>query len=407
MIIPFHIKSISLGSYPQNLEELSWVNYIVGENGSGKNHLIQSLSSDREVKLLTTDETLRIFERDEWPSYINNKYKALLIHNPENSLYPNLQKLIPQKLEEFSKKFNIQIIVTTNSPFIVIGMSRVTEIQGRNYYSNSNHDGNFLPTQKVYLLKSGQVANKYNQISLDFTNKPKGRFGYWGAKANLIASSMLSSGLNSNSVINIPENAPYLILCEGENTHSDSIIYNQIIPNYKESSVLFISCQSKDQVETNFQFFEQIKVSLSAEFNLICLRDRDHEFSNEKEIESFESARPHHKVLRRRAIEGYLYNSETAKLLLRKYKQKITSEDIKALDLVSNKIQKEAENDILGHDYKLELKTAFLNALNKYGEDIRELVNNPDISLAVDVITPLINKRTKIYKELIHIIFGD
>ena len=141
MIIPFHIKSISLGSYPQNLEELSWVNYIVGENGSGKNHLIQSLSSDREVKLLTTDETLRIFERDEWPSYINNKYKALLIHNPENSLYPNLQKLIPQKLEEFSKKFNIQIIVTTNSPFIVIGMSRVTEIQGRNYYSNSNHDG--------------------------------------------------------------------------------------------------------------------------------------------------------------------------------------------------------------------------------------------------------------------------
>lgn len=401
----FHIKSINLQDSTETLENLTWINYIVGENGSGKNYLVQTLSNNTTVKALNPEETLRIFEQNEWPSYINNKYKALLIHNPENSLYPNLQKLIPKKLEEFSKQYNIQIIVTTNSPFIIARMSKITEIENRRF--NINNDSNFLTSQKVYLLKNRQIADKYNQITLDFTNKPKGRYGYWAEKANLIASSMLSSGLNSENFSDNPYNAPYLILCEGASVYSDSVVYNQIIQNYNNTPVLFISCKSKDQVASNFQFFQQIKASLSAEFKLLCLRDRDHEFNNEADITKFEIERPHHKVLRRRAIEAYLYNSETAKVLLRKYKQKITASDTKKLDLVSSQIQNEAENGILGHDYKLELKNTFLEVLNKYGDEIRSLVSNPNISLPVDIIAPLINKRTKVYKELTGILFGS
>ena len=401
----FHIKSINLQDSTETLENLTWINYIVGENGSGKNYLIQTLSNNTTIKPLNPEETLRIFEQNEWPKYINNKYKALLIHNPENSLYPNLQKLIPKKLEEFSKQYNIQIIVTTNSPFIIAGMSKITEIENRRF--NINNNSNFLASQKVYLLKNRQIADKYNQITLDFTNKPKGRYGYWAEKANLIASSMLSSGLNSENLSDNPYNAPYLILCEGASVYSDSVVYNQIIQNYNNTPVLFISCKSKDQVASNFQFFQQIKASLSAEFKLLCLRDRDHEFNNEADITKFETERPHHKVLRRRAIEAYLYNSETAKLLLRKYKQKITVSDTKKLDLASSQIQNEAETGILGHDYKLELKNTFLEVLNKYGNEIRSLISNPNISLPVDIIAPLINKRTKVYKELTGILFGS
>lgn len=70
-----------------------------------------------------------------------NGQKYLLIEEPESFLHPTFQKLLPLIFGILSKKINVQIILTTHSPFIISAA------------------GEFPDTQKVYMIEDGKCLN--------------------------------------------------------------------------------------------------------------------------------------------------------------------------------------------------------------------------------------------------------
>jgi hypothetical protein len=382
------------------LDELTKINYLVSSNSADIQNSINLIT-----KKLHDFVTLDYYQfYDEYitnPKPNSQSTKYLLITFPENDLHPADQKIIPELLHHFAKKHHYQIFVFTNSPFIVASLAEVSQ-KDKEFCDCNKYE--FRPQEKVYIIKSGQIVHRSLDFKLDLDKKPKGRYGYWGKKANFIASQMLNIGLENGSTLDnhtISTYAPILVLCEGSNSQSDAQIYSN-------RSVLFISCQGTHELGTSFDVFRQIKKSLSADFQLCMLRDRDHEFPDQASIDYFHNTYPGRRVLSRRAIECYLYNSEVAELLLQSINLPLNPIAKNKLDEVNANVQMEAENGVTGHDYKDRLKNTFLQATSNYSYTADdEHKGDTRYSFTVQVLAPLVKKTRTIHKQLADDIFGS
>jgi hypothetical protein len=392
----------------QSLEKLTNVNYITGENGSGKKAFLSFVYSRNQGKslFLSAEEINHCLEEGGRLPQVPQKVDFVLIDNPENNLSTSNQKAVPRWLQKISKVYGVQVFVSTNSPFIIAASARITEQEKLDCECDGKE---FYPRHKVYVLKDGEIADRRGLVNIDFENKPKGRFGYWGKKASLIASQMLSRGLmeEDQEEFSPSSNSPILVICEGEYTEADALIYNRIFESYQGRSVLFVSSQGTSQVSMSFDIFRQIKNSMSADFKLMMLRDRDHEFADESEIEKYEKTYPGRRVLRRRAIECYVYNSETADLLLKSVGSFLYREDKERMDKLQEKIESEARDGVMGNSYKDRLKEMFEHITKAYApEMLRRQNSDPSFRLSVDVLAKLVKPGTKTYEELSSAIFG-
>jgi len=322
-------------------------------------------------------------------SYKHKKSKIILLDEPENHLHPTWQKKIPMILDYLSINLNIQIFVATHSPFIISSCGELTDSKNT---INKAIGKEYKPTQKVYFLKEGRVAAKRGNIS------NKGRNGYWGVKVTQIASTMLGAGLMdlvSKQKRVKSKMSPVLIICEGEGKKEDSKVYNIIFRNH-EPAVLFVSSRGSSQVGRTFQILQEIKPGLSADFDMLMVRDRDHEFPTENSIEKYEEINDGSRVLRRRAIECYIFNSETAAAMMKKIGHTLSSKNHSILDKLNSTIQKETENEVTGNSYKRRLEKAFNIAT--YGMT-DQYMKDSELSLMEKVAT-LIKPSMKCYKDL-------
>lgn len=316
---------------------------------------------------------------------------TILIDEPSIHLHPSWQKKLPIVFEYLTQKYNVQFFVATHSPFIITTVGQLTD---NDLTPSQIKKTGFVPNQKVYFLKNGRVASKRGKIST------KGQNGYWGRKITQITSKMLGAGLMdlvSPQKAVFSQDSPVLILCEGEGDDEDAKIYNTIFQD-KTPSVLFVSCRGSSQVYRTFQLLREIKPGLSANFEMLMVRDRDHEFPSQNDIKEYEKINKGTKILKKRAIECYIYNSETAKLLLRKFNKKLPLESKQKMDNLQRKIQKEVEQGVPTNAYKHQLEKTF--QIITYG--LAGQIKGITLMLA---IARLITPKTKVYKELEKTIF--
>lgn len=92
---------------------------------------------------------LRTLQNTSSANYKKFSTIIVLIEEPENNFHPELQKMIPNFLQEIVKKFqaqfldqNLVFLISTHSPFVIGAAS------------------NFL-TQKVYLFEDGHLLGLY------------------------------------------------------------------------------------------------------------------------------------------------------------------------------------------------------------------------------------------------------
>lgn len=334
--------------------------------------------------------------------YLNQEFgiDLFLLEEPESHLHPKWQKKLAYLFNFLHQEFNIQFISTTHSPFLISSSSQITqEIKEK----NDMGDRHFDAPQKVYFLKNGSIASKRGEIEYDGGGHLKGRFGYWGSKVNYISSKMLGAGLMdliSPQMALASNDAPEIVFCEGEGGDEDARLYNIIFKDLTPP-VLFISSRGATQLYRTFSIIKEIKKGLAANFSIKMLRDRDHEFPSQSEIEQFEKENPGVKVLHRRAIECYLFNSETAELWLKNKHRNANPDLLDQMDSLQNQIQKEAEQGVLGDSYKERLKELFLKIIFGYYPDNFLLDQN-----FREEISTLITPQTQNYKELFEVVWG-
>jgi len=389
-----------------NLNQLVQVNQIQTNKLKKLLKFLRHLLHEKDI-IINTDE-------DESPGkdliskfalalfYLINEFgiDLFLIEEPENHLHPKWQKLIPLLLSYIAENFDVQFIVTTHSPFIISSSSQLA--QNIKEKSDFNHQ-DFTPPQKVYFLKDGSIASKRGEIEKDNNNHLKGRFGYWGNKLVYISSKMLGAGLmdliSPQLAINSID-APTIIFCEGEGNDEDARLYNIIFKDLNPPA-MFISARGSSQLLRTFEVIKEIKKGLAANFKVKMLRDRDHEFPTQEDIYDYENYNPGQKVLHRRAIECYLFNSESAKLWLQKHHRQIDHDLLNELDVLNANIQSEAEHQVLGNDYKMRLKDLFIFVI--YGYERPDFILDQDFK---EEICSLFTPESKTYQELYKVIFG-
>lgn len=402
------------------LEQLVKINIITGQSYKFslqlEKILANKLSNEKIVKLdidsflSGANINLSIYEN-----------KTIILLYPETFLTSKQQYQFIKLLSKTFLETNTQIFIFTNSPFIINKSANITEQEKYEHFCNNcniqspiykSSDENFVPQIKVYYLPNNTLATKTGAIIYDNLGKQKGRYGYWGKKASLIATKIISEGLNLQSNhqdINTTlkkDKLPYIIICEGQSDQADSLFYNKIFENYNNHPVLFVSSKGSSQAIASFELLNQILFNLEAKFNILMLRDRDHEFPDQTSIIKYQKNFIGRKVLLKRAIECYVYNSETAQLLLKSINKSLTNENKIKMDNLQIKIQNEVENQKLGNDYKEKLVNLFKKITFEY-DKCRETFKskNPNWFESIDVIAPLIDKNTEIYKDLAKIIF--
>jgi hypothetical protein len=248
----------------------------------------------------------------------------------------------------------------------------------------------------VYFLKEGQVADKHGMITAHGTR------GYTGKGVSYITSKMLGVGLmdfiTAQKAITTKD-APKLVLCEGEGQGQDAKIYNIIFRDL-EPPILFVSCRGNTQLHKTFRLLKEIKPGLSANLEIYMVRDRDHEFPKLQDIVNYEQENEQCKVLHRRAIEAYLYNSETAKLVLKSFGKRLTADKKEQMDNLQEMIQISAEQGVPGDYYKSELEQLF----NQITHGLAKRLKNSGTTLP-EKVAWLITPKTKVYKDLYRQIF--
>jgi hypothetical protein len=334
---------------------------------------------------------------------------CLILEQPEADLHPDWQKEIPLILQEYACRDNLQFFVATHSPFIITSAGEITEKERE---ENSIAKQSFIPSQKVYLIKEGQTASKSGEIGVAKNGFVLGSDGYWGRKIGFVAAKMLGMGLSEfvdDTKIQASIDAPILIFCEGEGMQEDADIYNTIFWNH-HPRVLFVSSKGSSQTAWSFDILEQIKKGLYANFKLLMLRDRDHEFPSFEDIQKYKLQYPQRRVLYRRAIECYLYSSETAELWLKQYGLDLPEKIRIRLDNLHKEISFGVQHGVVGDAYKEKLETAFEEVykfrqkrMSKYKYGKIPAVSPMAKKLE---IARLIVKKTESYQELLEAIFG-
>jgi hypothetical protein len=387
--------------------DLVSVNYFVSELASDLEIIVKKLSQiykDRTIFKKFSFELEQEIE-NELKKIRQTKGKCILIlEYPENSLFPIKQKKIPNYLGYLNQKYKIQIFVTTCSPFVIAGMMKLTE--GRKRILDIPKK-NFKPSQKVYFLNQGKILNKNGLHTFDNQGYCKGSDGYWGYKAGKLAMKILGLGLDdflSNVEPEYSKDSPVLVFCEGKGKNNDAKIYNQIFDTYP-IPILFVSSKSNSETLWSFELLAQVKNGLSGDFKILMLRDRDHDFPNLEDIFRLQKKHPNRRILYRRAIECYIYNSETAKLLGQKYDLKIPDKLLLQLDQINQQIEEEVKQKVLGNSYKKRLKTAFKPVYDFIVSHNKDNIKIPAFTDLQFLIAKEINSKTKVYQELEKVLF--
>jgi hypothetical protein len=405
------LSRISFSDYKRlkyiELNGLSQVNYLVGEHKSGKSRILEYIDEEfgKRSYFLSEEENHRIFyEGDLSCCHLGEGKNMLIIDEPENHLHPRLQKEIPKTLKYISEVFKLQIFVATHSPFVVGSSAHVT------YNERQEHElprREFVPSQKIYFVKDGQISNRGGESGYNEIGTLKGSYGYWGFKASSIAQKMLGAGLadllppQKSSPTN---DAPIIVFCEGEGKESDARIYNTIFHKSKDN-VLFVSSRGSSQLEQTFEVMQEIKMGLSVNVRFLMLQDRDHLFNSEGEIEYYENTHPGTRILRRRALECYVFNSETVSLFLKSHKLQMSRSNRRKMNTLQRNVQMEAEQGVLGSDYKTRLKdmTKFILKDSGYWTSPRPV----SIKNLSNKMAAYVRPGTKTYRELNKTIFND
>lgn len=388
--------------------DLVWVNYFVGES------LVDiDLALQQVIKLKPEEHLQKKFsfgleeDLEKELKYFQKQHlkPVLILEYPENSLFPKQQKEIPAYLTKISKHFDIQIFVATTSPFILGGMMKLTETR-KQILEIPKKD--FRPSQKVYFLNQGSTSTKSGRKGFTKMGKCLGSDGYWGYKAGKLAMKILGTGLDdflSNVEPEYSAGSPVLVFCEGAGRSNDAKMYNKIFEGYK-IPILFVSSKSNSETLWSYELLTQVKNGLSGDFQIFMLRDRDHDFPHLKNIENMQLKHPTRRVLFRRAIECYIYNSETAGLLFEKYQMTLPKSLKRELDDINAEIQIEVESRVLGNSYKFRLQDGFKKVyqfLKDHYQKPEEIVSFANLKFQ---IAELINPDTEVYKELEQVLFG-
>jgi len=426
---------------PIHFRNFSQINYLVGENGSGKSLVLWQiwekhrnsfyikdcdhrnlerlgvldniskiyLEEDQYQEMLKILPEIRDFYASSGPErtgfdklikicklifQVNSNQvletrntSIFLVEEPETHLHPSLQKLIPLLFQKLAVGLKIQIFIETHSPFIVSKAGNMVQASEDAFDKKSHR---FEPLQKVYFLRNGFLADKNGKVN------GKGEFGYWGTKVTLIAAKMLGVGLGDfirPLESEISRDSPVLVFCEGQGKDQDAKIYNIIFQGYYPR-LMFVSSRGSSQLESSFQVISEVKSGLSANFHILLLRDRDHEFSNEEEILDYQKIHKGSRVLRRRAMECYLYNSETLEMVYQSQNQQPATSDMVTLDNLNQQIQNEAQNGFLGSDYKYRLRNEFMKSIKR--------LNLPEDFYfdSMENIAKLVTPESTVYKDL-------
>ena len=232
----------------------------------------------------------------------------LIIEEPELSLNPGLQKIIPDLLDYWSSRLWIQIFISTHSSFILSASIR-------------------FDNQKVYRIEDWKCLNP------NWSN---------GKRVIFESAKMLGMGMDDYIVApdNPVKNKSYIIYCEWrwEDGPSDWEIYNTIFRKYKNA--LFISCQSCEDVYRQYEASKEFYKYQAGQVRIIGLVDNDIENFKIEDWKSIGIT-----VLERREIENYLYDPEIVYSLpdiTQKLKDELSNLDIKNPDLKRNSIINQA-----------------------------------------------------------------
>jgi AAA domain, putative AbiEii toxin, Type IV TA system len=365
--------------YSQVIEELG---IIIKEFGHYEETMINQ-GKNADPKGAATSSK-KIYNLIFWIVYLNLKdqVEQFVIDEPECHLHPYITKTIPLLLEYLANRYGIQFFVATHSPFILSAVARIT-------YEETSIK------QTVYFLKDGELIDKYGEVSDSASS------GYWGQKLIPVANAVLGSGIEDlfiEQAVEPDKDAPTLILCEGEHSDQDALIYNTIFHDISPSC-LFVSCKGSSQLYRSFQLLNEVKPGLSGNFRIFMIRDRDAEFPDKQAVDRWEQDHPNAKILTKRAMECYLFNSETAKALNQKYNQVSDANKLQDLDVLLERIAKEVRDGQKTSDYKESLAIAMNRATNfildnKVGPDHHYMA-----------LSKLIKPEFECYKQLFEDIF--
>jgi predicted ATPase len=326
----------------------------------------------------------------------------VLFEQIEGCFHPKWEKLLPKLFTLVVEKTGINFIIATHSPFIISASGELTDLE--KYICNClNKD--FEPSQKVYLLKNGKTISKSGR-------EGGGNYGYWGGKANYVASNILGVGLSDmyKKVNRKPDPlSPILIICEGQSKDEDAKFYNHIFKNYHRSS-LFVSSQGSSTVETSFKLLQEIKQGLYANFEILMLRDRDHHYPADADIQKVIQNNPNQRILKRRAIELYIYDPEITQKWLESWGIKLPNNlKIEILN-AHKKVEQSVNKGIAGFDYKgLLVNEVFRKKIYPFyqKEFNKTHPNKEPISFDKldDELVKFITPKTQSYKEFEKVVF--
>lgn len=389
------------------LNDLAQVNFLVGENDSGKSRILEYIDEDFGPRSIIMDEESRIalLDEDDTAFFENlDSVDIVIIDNPETGLHPSLQKEIAQTLKKMATKFKLQIFVATHSPFVISGSAHTTYTELQNHQESRKE---FKTSQKVYFVRDGEITDRYGEGGLTEYGTRVGSYGYWGFKAYSIAQKMLGAGLSDliPPQQSVPSNdSPILVFCEGQGKEEDAKIYNQIFHKYIPN-IIFLSSRGSSQLSQTFEIMREIKVGLSVNARYMMLQDRDHMFSNLDAIERYEEEHRGVKILHRRALECYIYTSEALASFLKSHGLVLSAKNRRKLNTLQRVIQLEAESGELGSSYKNRLKdmTKFILKDSGYWKSSRPV----SIKFLGSKLAQHITPGTKAYRELKKIIYGN
>lgn len=224
----------------------------------------------------------------------------LIIEEPELSLNPGLQKIIPDLLDYWSSRLWIQIFISTHSSFIISAATA-------------------FDNQKVYRIENWRCLNP------NWSN---------GKRVVFDSAQMLGMGIDDYVVApnNPVKDKSYIVYCEGrwEDGLSDWEIYNTIFRKHK--NVLFISCQSCQDVYRQYIAWKEFYKNQLGQIEIIGLIDNDSENSNIEEWKSIGIT-----ILERREIENYIYDLEIVSSLLST--SEILNEAISKIDIIKSDLK--------------------------------------------------------------------
>ncbi|MGL4758720.1 MAG: AAA family ATPase [Patescibacteria group bacterium] len=372
-------QASNLEFYNETLEE---VGSVIEEFGQFESKMINSGKDTKPTGSSTSIK--KVYNLIFWVvfCYLSKNTTEFIIDEPECHLHPYITKTIPLLLEYLAGRYEIQFFVATHSPFILSAVARIT-------YEETSIK------QTVYFLKDGKLIDKYGKSS------ENAQMGYWGQKLIPVANSLLGSGIEDLYIEQDAaqsEIAPILVLCEGQAGDEDAHIYNIIFDDLKPH-VLFASCRGSSQLYRSFQLLNEVRPGLSANLKIYMIRDRDAEFPTMEAVAKWERDNPGAKILSKRAIECYLFNSETARLLNEKYNQKSDPNKLQNLDRLQQRIMTEVQHGVKTSNYKIDLALEFNKSTNFLLEQ-----RIPE-DKHYETLANLVTQNTKNYKDLFNDIF--